>query len=93
MKEYNFINNRIFDSLACGLPIISDYVEELDELFGDVVLIYKNEKEFIDCVNKVNKDYKNIKNNILDKASLIKEKYSFEARAKELVEIVNRKSS
>ena len=87
MKEYNFINNRIFDSLACGLPVISDYVSELEELFGDVVLIYKNEKEFIECIDKINKDYKKIRNNILNKKDLIKEKYSFEARAKELIEI------
>lgn len=91
MKDYNFINNRIFDALACGLPIISDYVSELEELFGDVILIYKNEKEFIECINKVNKDYKSIRKKILDKGALIRKKYSFEARAKELLEIAERK--
>ena len=91
MKDYNFINNRIFDALACGLPIISDYVSELEELFGDVILIYKNKKEFIECVNKVNKDYKSIRKKILDKGALIRKKYSFEARAKELLEIAERK--
>lgn len=90
MKEHSFINNRTFDALACGLPIISDYVLELEELFGDVVLCYKNKEEFLECIEKVNKNYKNIKRKVDEVWPLIKEKYSFKARAKELIEIVDK---
>jgi len=36
-KELGMVNNRIFDSLACGTPIISDYFPALEEIFGDLV--------------------------------------------------------
>ena len=29
MLQKQFINNRIFDALACGLPVISDECDEL----------------------------------------------------------------
>ena len=29
MLDYQFVNNRIFDALACGLPVISDCCDEL----------------------------------------------------------------
>ena len=31
------INNRVFDALACGTPIISDYFPALKDTFGDMV--------------------------------------------------------
>ena len=46
MLDYQFVNNRIFDALACGLPVISDYCEELKEIFPDAVLYYNNKEEF-----------------------------------------------
>ena len=44
MLEYQFINNRIFDALACGLPVISDRCRELEEIFPDAVLYYDDDR-------------------------------------------------
>ena len=33
MLDCHFVNNRIFDALACGLPVISDCCDELQEIF------------------------------------------------------------
>lgn len=90
MKDCSFVNNRTFDALACGLPIISDYVEELEDLFGDAILCYKSEEDFVDCLKKMEKDYSKIKKKVEKLWPLIKDKYSFEVRASELVEIVNK---
>lgn len=46
MKEAGFVSNRIFDVTACGGFIISDYIAEIEEIYGDSIPMYKNKKEF-----------------------------------------------
>ncbi|EET60575.1 hypothetical protein BRYFOR_07393 [Marvinbryantia formatexigens DSM 14469] len=87
MKDAQYINNRIFDALACGLPVISDYSEELAETFPEAVLYYRNRQEFEQCIERIENDYDRIRACVAEQWPLIREKYSFEARAKELVEI------
>jgi hypothetical protein len=45
MAENGFISNRIFDSVASGARVISDYVPGSKELFGSSLLEYRNENE------------------------------------------------
>ena len=90
MLDYQFVNNRIFDALACGLPVISDCCDELREIFPDAVLYYSSKEEFEDCVKKIETDYDEVKAKVDAQWPMIREKYSFEARAKELVEIVEK---
>lgn len=90
MLDYQFVNNRIFDALACGLPVISDCCDELREIFPDAVLYYSNKEEFENCVKRIETDYDAVKAKVDAQWPMIKEKYSFEARAKELVEIVEK---
>ena len=93
MLDYQFVNNRIFDALACGLPVISDCCDELREIFSDAVLYYSNQEEFRKCVAQLENDYDAIKARVDAQWPMIKEKYSFEARARELVEIAGKKGS
>ena len=93
MLDYQFVNNRIFDALACGLPVISDCCDELRDIFPDAVLYYSNQEEFRKCVAQLENDYDAIKARVDAQWPMIKEKYSFEARAKELVEIAEKKGS
>ena len=93
MLDYQFVNNRIFDALACGLPVISDCCDELREIFPDAVLYYSNQEEFKKCVAQLENDYNAIKARVDAQWPMIKEKYSFEARARELVEIAEKKGS
>ena len=90
MLDYQFVNNRIFDALACGLPVISDCCDELREIFPDAVLYYSNQEEFQKCVAQLENDYDAIKARVDAQWPMIKEKYSFEARARELVEIAEK---
>lgn len=87
MREKQFVNNRIFDALACGLPVISDVCDELREIFPDAVLYYSNQEEFRDCVRQIETDYGEIKRRVLQQQRLIKEQFSFAARAEELIKI------
>lgn len=88
MLDYQFVNNRIFDALACGLPVISDCCDELREIFPDAVLYYSNKEEFDQCVKEIETHYDEVKARVDAQWPMIKEKYSFEARARELVEMV-----
>ena len=78
MLKYQFINNRIFDSVACGLPVITDYCEDLYKIFGDNILYYRNEEEFRQCILKLEDNYPEIKKNTLSMWDMIKKEYSFE---------------
>lgn len=88
MREKQFVNNRIFDALACGLPVITDTCEELRELFPDAVLHYETKEEFEECVRKIQRDYPAIRKKVLEQWPLIQREYSFGARAEQLMEIV-----
>lgn len=90
MLEKQFMNNRIFDALACGTPVISDTFEELAELFPDAVLHYSSRKEFDDCIRRMENEYDSIRESVRKQWPVIQEKYSFEARARELKEIADK---
>lgn len=45
MRKLGFISNRIFDATACGSLVISDYMPEIEEIYGDAVPMYKTKEE------------------------------------------------
>ena len=45
MKKYGFVNNRIYDATASGTLVISDYIEEIENVYGNSVPMYKNKEE------------------------------------------------
>ena len=47
MIYYGYINNRIFDCLFCGLPVLSDEFPELREVCGDGILYADNAISFV----------------------------------------------
>ena len=50
MKKFGFISNRIFDATACETLVISDYMPEIEEIYGDTVPMYKSKEELIDLI-------------------------------------------
>lgn len=85
MLRNHFVNNRIFDALACGLPVISDASDELMEIFPDAVLYYSDKESFDKAVAEIENNYDAVKARVDAQWPLIREHYSFEARAKELI--------
>lgn len=90
MIKHGFVNNRIFDALACGLPIISDYSKELYNLFPNEILYYRNKKEFKKCLDELNSNYSSIKEKVNKVIPRIHKEFSYESRAKTLLEIVKK---
>lgn len=50
MKQFGFISNRIFDASACGTLVISDYMPEIEQIYGDSVPMYRTEDELYHLV-------------------------------------------
>lgn len=84
MLEKGFINTRIVEALACGLPVISDYSSVLTDMFGDAILCYRTEEEFVRQTRYIEKNYREVKEKVLKLYPIIKENYSFEANAAKL---------
>ena len=89
MLEKQFVNNRIYDALACGLPVISDTFDELRTLFPSAVLHYSNRAEFEDCVRRIESDYDAVKREVEAQWPLIQSEFSFDRRAAQLKSIVD----
>jgi glycosyltransferase involved in cell wall biosynthesis len=51
MRNNGFISNRIFDACASGTLVITDPVKGLEEVFGDSVVVVRNQKELAERVN------------------------------------------
>jgi spore maturation protein CgeB len=88
MRRCGFVNNRVFEALACGLPVISDYHPAVRDLFSDAVLCYENRKEFSDCIERVLLEYPRVLARVSESIGLMDEKHSFRNRASELLDKV-----
>lgn len=86
MIESGFINTRIIEAFACGLPVISDYSEVLSDMFGDAILCYRDEEEFVRQTERIVEDYDNVKEKVRALWPLIRDQYSFSVRAEQLVQ-------
>ena len=50
MKKLGFISNRIYDVTASGGFLISDYMKEIEDIYGDSIPMWKSEDELIELV-------------------------------------------
>jgi GT2 family glycosyltransferase/glycosyltransferase involved in cell wall biosynthesis len=53
MREHGYISNRIYDALACGVPVLSDDVPGLAERFGDAVAVYRSPAELHEWIERL----------------------------------------
>ncbi|MBQ8751366.1 MAG: glycosyltransferase [Alphaproteobacteria bacterium] len=50
MKDYGVISNRIYDASASGSLVISDYMKEIEDIYGDSIPMWKSKEELIELV-------------------------------------------
>lgn len=48
------VKQKVFEALACGTPVIGNEIafEGIDNRYGDYMLHFENEREFIECMKK-----------------------------------------
>jgi spore maturation protein CgeB len=89
MRRLGYVNDRVFDALASGLPLISDHLEELQRLFPGVCLLYKNKREFADCVERLWLEYPRVLARAREASAAVRSDHSFDNRARRLIEILS----
>ena len=93
MKYYGLINNRIFDCLASGLPVISDEFPELRQVVGDEILYASDPESFHNSYNYCESNYEEVIQRAHDLWEKIGVEFTFDARARELIDEINRQGT
>ena len=88
MREEGFVNNRILEALSCGRPVLSDWCEEFEELFGDSVVFYHDEEDFLVKLKELEEHSEEQAEKVLAMWPTLQKEYSFEARVNALIEMV-----
>lgn len=89
MRAHGFINNRVLDALACGLPVVSDWHDELARHFPDQVAYYRDQCEFEACMERLLLDYPGLQAAAASAYRAIRQGFTFEQRAAELIGLVD----
>lgn len=91
MKQFGYINNRIFDALACHAPVISDHFPALEDTFGDALLYARSAETFQGASTLCQR-------NLSDRVSKAQafwaeygEQFTFHVRAREILEWVGQR--
>ncbi|MCP4965858.1 MAG: glycosyltransferase [bacterium] len=88
MAEKGFVSNRVFDALACGAFVISDWVAGMDDLFGEAVPMYKNAEELKELTELYAHDPEGRTELRTKGANTVRANHSFEARATDFVALL-----
>lgn len=83
MAEWGFINNRTFDALACGTPLISDAIDGL-EIFEGAVVIADSVERMRELVT--DRSWMPSSEQMAEISSRIRADHSFDSRARTLLE-------
>ena len=89
MRAFGMINNRIFDALACGLPVISDHFPELEDVLGDAVMYVRSAGELRAALDRAEADYPAVLGQVAEKWQALAGEFSFARRAEQLLEDLN----
>lgn len=83
MVSHNYVNNRVFDALACGLPLLTEPNSGLDELNLKGIKVIDPEESFDNAIDDFILHYNHYQQGAESDASLIMENHTFEARARQ----------
>ena len=81
MRDYGYVNNRVFDAVACGLPVLSDWTPGLDALGLPGVLTFRDERGFADGVRESLLRYPALLRAAAEGSRLVLAEHTFEQRA------------
>src|SRR5262249_10142955 len=89
MRAWGIVSNRIFDALACGTPVISDFLPEVRELFGDSVPMYQDSAELCSLVEAALADPDAAKRRAGEARACVRTDHSFDQRARQFLAALN----
>jgi glycosyltransferase involved in cell wall biosynthesis len=90
MRAWGVVSNRLFDALACGTPVVSDYMPEVDDLFGDSVATYRDADELRAAVDLNLDDPVAARQRAVTGREIVLAGHTFDHRARELLDALAR---
>jgi glycosyltransferase involved in cell wall biosynthesis len=90
MRDKGFVSNRIFDVLACGIPLVSDRVAGLPEDLRPFVIDFGDERPLGEAVRAALSEDKAARQRRITFAAEVHRNHSFDRRAAIIVETVRR---
>jgi spore maturation protein CgeB len=88
MVSFNYVNNRFFDALACGLPLVTEPHAGMDTLQLEGIRIIHEEDSFDDAIDEFIVNYKRYQEAAFEDSALILKEHTFEARAQQFDSIL-----
>lgn len=88
MTKYSYVNNRVFDALACALPVLTDPNPGIEGLNLGGIITIAPEDSFDDAIDKLIVNYDSYQEAAYNDSFLVLEQHSFEARAKALLDLL-----
>lgn len=85
MARNGFLSNRVFDALACGVPVIMDVVAGLPEGFADLIHCVDSQATFEAAIDSVAAETTARRKARQAFAGTMKTAHSFDARARQLI--------
>ncbi len=85
MRREGFIAMRPFDVVAAGGRVISEYVDGIEAVFGDVVPVFHTSEELVRMLRQDPRDLFPVDAVLLAASERIRRDHSFDARAAELL--------
>lgn len=93
MLESEMMNNRFPEVLLSGIPMICDWTESFERNYGDMVLFYRNEEEFVQCMKEMEERYDELLDNVRKNQDKLKDEFDFRRgiqRMKALIDDVSK---
>jgi hypothetical protein len=90
MANEGFYSNRLFDAVASGARVISDRVDGLEQLFAGGVKTYNSPSDLAKLCSDESRTLWGTQQEIVERANHIGQQHSFDQRAKELVQAVQK---
>ena len=89
MAAAGMLSNRLFDAAACGARIISDKVDGIKEIFGDLVKQYQDEHDLGVLARELMSETASEQERRLTLAREISREHSFEVRVKDILRVID----
>jgi hypothetical protein len=90
MRAWGFVSNRIFDVLACGTPIVSDHLAEIEGLFGGAVPTYSSSAQLGELVRTLLVNAEDAREVAARGRAIVLGQHTFDHRARQLLYLVQK---
>ena len=85
-RRAGMINNRVFEALACGSCFISEYSQEMENVFGDLIFFSKKSGDTKNNIENILQNYEQFKQHRIKARDLIIKEHTYDHRVSKILE-------